>query len=169
MRVSDYLERLINWETAMMLCIFGGVAVLARKWIARWLRLSGGGLFFTTASLVGIFAFTFRVWEGNGTSDTFWAFDGFAWTQLNRSFGNGFLNMALFVPAAACLVLNGKKWFFVIPSLALLSAFIETAQTFTRWGVGDPADFVANIWGAVIGCLLAGICLGVAGLVRHFR
>ena len=152
-----------------MVAIWAALAFLFRKFLGRLFNLSGSGLYWCLASLVGILAFTIRIWDANGTSDVFWLFDRFAWTQLTRSAANSVLNAALFLPAGLFFVANGKRWWIVLPSLVLLSAALETIQTFTRFGVGDPADFVANSWGAAIG---AGIGVGfvhIRGLLRAKR
>ena len=152
-----------------MVAIWATLAFLLRKFLGRVFKLSGSGLYWCLASLVGIFAFTIRIWDANGTADVFWLFDSFAWTQLNRSAANSILNAVLFMPAGIFFVAHGKKWWLVIPSLVLFSAFIETAQTVTRFGVGDPADFVANSWGGAIGAALGLVYLWVRGLVSAKR
>ncbi len=152
-----------------MVAIWASVAFLFRNFLGRVFNLSGSGLYWCLASLVGILAFTIRFWDANGTADVFWLFDSFAWTQLTRSAANSILNAVLFVPAGIFFVANGKRWWLVIPALVILSAVIETAQTVTRFGVGDPADFVANSWGGALGAALGLAYLWVRGLVRAKR
>ena len=152
-----------------MVLVWAAVAFFGRKFLGRVFKLSGSGLYWCLASLVGIFAFTIRIWDANGTADVFWLFDSFLWTQLTRSAANAILNAVLFVPAGIFFVANGKKWWLVVPSLILLSAFIETAQSITGYGVGDPADFVANSWGSAIGAAIGIGFLWVRGLVGTKR
>jgi len=57
----------------------------------------------------------------------------------------------LFAPAGAFLTAMVRAPFRVATTLVAVSALAETFQQLTRWGIGDPSDFVANTLGAIVG------------------
>ena len=151
---SAYFLRLLTIETFAQIVIWFGLLVLLRKPLSRLLKLTIAQTVWFAAALSGIIAFTIRIGDGNGTSDKFWLFDPLLWSIVSDVGANWALNALLFIPTAFLLTLFGKKPWIVFASLLALSALLETVQTITRVGVGDPSDFVANCIGTLGGVLL---------------
>ena len=152
--VDAYLARLLHIETLTWIAAWFALIFVFRKVIARRLRLRVGQTLLLAGALAGILGFSIRPWDLNGTSEVFWAFDDLLWGIAFQVGGNWILNAALYVPLSLLLVVFGKPAFFSWVSLVALSAGIETVQSFTRLGVGDPADFVSNCFGAVVGVVI---------------
>ena len=152
--VDAYLARLLNIETLTWIAAWFALFFVFRKLIARRLRLRVGQTLLLAGALSGILGFSIRPWDMNGTSDVFWAFDPLLWGIAFQVGGNWILNAALYVPLSLLLVIYGKRALLGWSALVILSAGIETVQSFTRLGVGDPADFVSNCFGALVGVII---------------
>ncbi|MFM6980548.1 MAG: VanZ family protein [Micrococcales bacterium] len=152
--LAAYLGRLIDLETLGMLMVWGALGFLLRRPLGRISKLKGWKLFWTAGTTIVILAFTLRLFNLDGSDPVPWPLNWLGWSQSLTIGANWFLNLLLFVPAAFVLVLVGKKPSWVFVGLVLLSAFIETIQQLTWSGVADPADFVANSFGAAFGILL---------------
>ena len=129
------------------------IAFVLRRHLSRWLRLSVGRTMWIAIACASVVVFCLRIWDYNGYATTFWLVDQTLWPWAFKLSANWLLNAALFMPLAALLVLARKPLWLVVVALAALSFTIETIQAFTSWGVGDPADFVANSAGAILGAI----------------
>ncbi|KGN37562.1 VanZ family protein [Knoellia subterranea] len=69
-------------------------------------------------------------------------------------------NVALFVPFGLWVAaLTRRRWWLGLAGAALMSAGLEVAQWVLAVGSTDISDVIANSGGAVVGLLLARICL----------
>ncbi|MBI4934591.1 MAG: VanZ family protein [Actinobacteria bacterium] len=136
--------------------------VLARKSARPWLLVA-----LTIASIGAIVAVTIggrmlklTSW-GRGDFVISWLFDGASWAHvlyLDRTWA---LNAVLFAPAGCLLTLTTRRPWINVVVLSIFSVGIEVVQRWTRLGVADVSDLVANIVGAA-----AGITIGVV-MVHH--
>lgn len=130
--------------------------VLSRKVARTWLLLS-----LAIASMGAIFAITIggrmlklTSW-GRGDFVLSWLFDSASWAHVLESDRTWVLNAVLFVPAECLLTLTtGRAWITVM-SLSAFSLVIEMVQRWTRLGVADVSDLVANIVGTAAGTAIA--------------
>ena len=84
-----------------------------------------------------------------------WLFDSASWAHVLESDRTWVLNAVLFVPAGCLLTLTtGRAWITVM-SLSAFSLVIEVVQRWTRLGVADVSDLVANIVGTAAGTAIA--------------
>ncbi len=138
--------------------------VLARKSARPWLLLT-----LTIASIGAIIAVTLggrmlklTSW-GRGDFVLSWLFDSASWAHVLEPDRTWVLNAVLFVPAGCLLTLTTRRPWITVVSLSAFSLLIEVVQRWTRLGVADVSDLVANIVGAV-----AGTAIGFV-MVRHAR
>ncbi len=152
--LSAYLWRFVTngaLPTTLVVAAIGWTLVgpIARRWgnsvtLTRW----------TVLSLSAVIGFTMR-WDSLGTADAFWLVDTTLWRTAFVIGANWALNAILFAPAGFTLALFLRSPGKAIVVLVALSSFIETYQYFTRFGIPDPSDFVANTAGALFGALVA--------------
>ncbi len=150
---NAYFARLIGPESMSFLTVLVLIAFLLRRKLSSWLKLSVGRTMWISIAGAAVIVFCLRIWDYNGYADAFWLFDQTLWPQALNLSANWLLNAVLFMPLAALLVLARRPLWLVVLALAAMSFAIETIQAFTAWGVGDPADFVANSSGAILGSI----------------
>lgn len=152
--IDAYLARLLNLEVLTWVAFWFALFLVFRKPLARLIDLRIGPTLVLAGALAGVLGFSIRPWDANGVSPTFWLFDPLLWSIAWQVGGNWILNAALYLPLSFLLVYYGKQPALTWLGLVGLSAAIETLQSFTRLGVGDPADFVSNCFGALVGVLI---------------
>lgn len=153
--MGDYLSRLLVPDVFLALAVLGTLFYFLRGRLSNWFAISKVQAIWLGWSFAGILAFTLRPLEMNGTGEVFWLVDSVLWSRAFEIGSNWLLNVILFIPPAVFLTLFRKPPFWTWIGLAGSSALLETAQAITRWGVGDPADLVANAVGAMAGIALA--------------
>lgn len=130
--------------------------MLSRKYGRPWLLTT-----LTIASIGAIIAVTIggRMLEltswGRGDFVLSWLYDGGSWADVfepDRTWG---LNAVLFIPAGCLLTLTSRRPWLTIGSLSAFSFVIEIVQRWTRLGVADVSDLVANIVGTAAGTAIA--------------
>lgn len=149
--LAAYLGRLITIDVLIGFALLAAVAYLIRKRLQGWLQLSKWKSLWVAWSIAGILAFTIRLWDSNGFDPVPWFLHLDGWARAFEPGTNWFLNVALFAPSGFLLVAFGKRWTGSLIGLLLLSAVIELFQQYTKYGIGDPADFTANAIGAALG------------------
>ena len=149
--IDAYLARLLNVEVLTWVAAWFALFLVFRKPLARRLNLGVGATLMLGGAMAGILGFSIRPWDFNGVSETFWLLDPLLWSISWQVGGNWILNALLYVPLGYLLVRFGKPAGLSWLALVGLSAAIETIQSLTRLGVGDPADFVSNCFGALVG------------------
>lgn len=152
--VDAYLARLLNLEVLTWVAFWFALFLVFRKRLAKVAGLRIGPTLVLAGALAGVLGFSIRPWDANGVSETFWMFDTVLWGIAWQVGGNWILNAVLYLPLSLLLVYYGKHPVVSWVALVGLSAAIETLQSFTRLGVGDPADFVSNCFGALVGVLV---------------
>jgi hypothetical protein len=152
---SAYFSRVLTPEALFFGLILMSLTFAVKNWGAKRLQVSVPRFLLIAASLVGVVSLSIRYWDRVGTADNFWLFDLSLWSSAFTPGVNWILNVALYVPAAMLLVLARQSPWKVFLFLLALSALIETLQLVTTFGSGDPADFVANLTGTVLGILMA--------------
>ena len=138
--------------------------VLARKSTRPWSLLT-----LTITSIGAIIAVTIggrmlklTSW-GRGDLVLSWLYDGASWAHVLEPDRTWVLNAVLFVPAGCLLTLTTRRPWITVVLLSVFSFMIEVVQRWTRLGVADVSDLVANVVGAA-----AGTAIGVV-MVRHAR
>ena len=149
--LSAYLGRLITIDVLIGFAVLAVVAYMLRNRLEKWLSLSKWKSLWVSWSIAGILAFTIRLWDSNGFDPVPWFLRWDRWATAFDPSVNWFLNIALFVPSGFLLTIFGKRWTGSLVGLLALSASIELFQQYTKYGIGDPADFTANAIGALIG------------------
>ena len=84
-----------------------------------------------------------------------WLFDSASWAHVLEPDRTWVLNAVLFIPAGCLLTLTTRRAWFTVVSLSAFSLVIEMVQRWTRLGVADVGDLVANIVGAAAGTAIA--------------
>ena len=151
--LSAYLGRLITIDVLVTFGVLAVITYLSRKRLGKWLALPKWRTLWLSWSIAGILAFTIRIWDSNGFDPLPWFMHLDRWRNIYIFNASFLLNVALFIPSGILFTLYGKSLWKSLLGLMLLSAFIELFQQYTKYGIGDPADFVANSFGAVIGLL----------------
>jgi len=149
--LSSYLSRFITGDVIGAFAFWSLLVFVFRKQLSKWLKLPNFKAIVVGITFAAIFATTLRIWGSNGFDPIPWFLNLDRW---NHSFDigvNWLLNVALFIPAGAMLTYYGKRTTIALASLVVTSAGIELIQQYTKWGVSDAADFVANTAGAAIG------------------
>lgn len=130
--------------------------VLSRKYGRPWLLIT-----LTIASIGAIVAVTvggrmlkLTSW-GRGDFVLSWLFDGASWAHVLEPDRTWVLNAVLFIPAGCLLTLTARRPWITVASLSAFSLVIEVVQRWTRLGVADVSDLVANIVGAAAGTAIA--------------
>ena len=130
--------------------------VLSRKCGRPWLLIT-----LTIASIGAIIAVTvggrmlkLTSW-GRGDFVLSWLFDSESWAHALEPDRTWVLNAALFIPAGFLLTLTARRPWITVASLSAFSLVIEVVQRWTRLGVADVSDLVANIVGATAGTAIA--------------
>jgi hypothetical protein len=79
------------------------------------------------------------------------------WTEVPTAPGHlgWWLNVVLFIPVAVFARLLPSRPRTVIAAAFVASIAIETAHATVLSGIGDPADLIANVAGAVVGVDIA--------------
>lgn len=138
--------------------------VLSRKCGRPWLLIT-----LTIASIGAIIAVTvggrmlkLTSW-GRGDFVLSWLFDSASWAHVLEPDRTSVLNAALFIPAGFLLTLTTRRPWITVTSLSAFSLVIEVVQRWTRLGVADVSDLVANIVGATTGTAIALAVLPNAG------
>jgi hypothetical protein len=149
--LSAYLGRLITLDVLIGFAFLAVVAYLMRNRVQKWTRLSKWKSLWVAWSIAGILAFTIRLWDSNGFDPVPWFLHLDSWANALDPGVNWFLNIALFMPSGFLLTAFGKRWTGSFIGLLVLSTTIELFQQYTKYGIGDPADFTANAIGAFIG------------------
>ena len=149
--IDAYLARLLNIEVLTWVAAWFALFLVFRKPISRALGFRVGPTLLVAGALAGILGFSIRPWDANGTSPTFWLFDSLLWSIAGQVGGNWILNAVLYLPLSLLLVYFGKHPVVAWLAMVALSAVIESVQSVTQLGVGDPADFVSNCFGALVG------------------
>lgn len=108
-----------------------------------------------SASINVIVALTLRWWLWIGNPPMFWLINLDLWKSALDIGPNWIFNFLLFVPAAYFLNKYLRKSVKVFLSLIFLSFGIETLQGMFGWGYSDPADWVANSMGSLVGIVIA--------------
>lgn len=152
---SAYFSRVLTPEALVFGLILMGLTLPFANWGAKRLQISLPRFALIAVSVIGVISLSIRYWDRVGTANHFWLFDITLWASALNTGANWILNVALYVPAAMLLVLARQSPWKVFLFLLALSALIETVQLVTTFGNGDPADFVANATGSVLGILLA--------------
>ena len=152
--IPAYLSRLLTLEALAFAIFLMLIATLVRAHFSQALKISNRRFLLIALSFAGILSLSLRFWEQYGFNDSFWLFDSALWSADFKPNANLLLNVLLYVPAAALLVLAGRRWFSVLFTLVLLSFLIETIQQYARIGSADPIDLVANTAGASLGVVL---------------
>jgi hypothetical protein len=152
--LSAYLGRLVTIDVLVGFVFLAVIAYLMRHRLEKWLRLSKWRSLWVAWSVAGILAFTIRLWDSNGFDPVPWFLHFDRWASAFEPGVNWFLNSALFIPSGFLLTAFGKRWTGSFIALVVLSAAIELFQQYTKYGIGDPADFIANTIGALIGVSL---------------
>jgi len=112
-----------------------------------------------SASVNMIVALTLRWWLWIGNPPMFWLINLDLWKSALDIGPNWIFNFLLFVPAAYFLSNNLRKSSQVFIFLVSLSFGIETFQGIFGWGYSDPADWVANSIGTLLGIVLSSLPL----------
>ncbi|MEY4373006.1 MAG: VanZ like family [Actinomycetota bacterium] len=130
--------------------------VLSRKCGHPWLLVT-----LTIASIGAIIAVTvggrmlkLTSW-GRGDFVLSWLFDRASWAHALEPDRTWVRNAALFIPAGFLLTLTARRPWITVASLSAFSLVIEVVQRWTRLGVADVSDLVANIVGATAGTAIA--------------
>ena len=138
--------------------------VLSRKYGRPWLLIT-----LTIASIGAIIAVTvggrmlkLTSW-GRGDFVLSWLFDSASWAHVLEPDRTWVLNAVLFIPAGFLLTLTARRPWITLASLSAFSLVIEVVQRWTRLGVADVSDLVANIVGATAGTAIALAMLRNAG------
>ena len=152
--IDAYLARLLNIDVLTWVAAWFALVFVFRKRLAQLLGLRVGQTLLLGGALAGVLGFSIRPWDANGVSPTFWLLDTVLWGIAWQVGGNWILNAALYLPLSVLTVYYGKPPLLSWLTLVGLSAGIETLQSFTQLGVGDPADFVSNCFGALVGVLI---------------
>jgi hypothetical protein len=149
--LQAYLSRFVTNGAIPLTVAVGlvGTFIVVRRFTARY-RCTTRLAMLAVWSVAAIVGFCFRV-DSLGTADRPWVFDGTLWASAFHPGTNWVLNAMLFVPAGAFLTVMVRAPFRVATTLVAVSALAESLQQLTRWGIGDPSDFVANTIGAIAG------------------
>jgi hypothetical protein len=130
--------------------------VLSRKCERPWLLIT-----LTIASIGAIIAVTvggrmlkLTSW-GRGDFVLSWLFDSASWAHVLEPDRTSVLNAVLFIPAGCLLTLTTRRPWITVASLSAFSLVIETIQRWTRLGVADVSDLIANIVGTAAGTAIA--------------
>ncbi len=132
--------------------------LLARRFPRQWLLLAA-----TIASVGAILAVALlgrmlklTSW-GRGDLVFSWLYDGTSWRHVLEPDRTWLLNAVLFVPAGCLIALTTRRPLITIAALASFSLVLELVQRWTRLGVADVSDLVANIVGASAGAAIAAL------------
>lgn len=157
--LSAYLGRLLTVDTLTLLAFWSLLAFVLRKRVRKLSSLSSIEYFWVSLSLVGILAFTLRIWDYSGNDPIPWPLNLELWSQALHIDANWILNAILFAPAAFILVFIGKNPWKAALILSALSALIETTQQLSMRGISDPSDWCANTVGTLVGVFVAELLL----------
>lgn len=149
--LTSYLGRLLTVDVLVTFGVLAVITYLSRKRLEKWLALPKWPTLWVSWSLAGILAFTIRIWDSNGFDPLPWFLHLERWNSIYMLNASFLLNVALFIPTGILLTAFGKPLFKSLIGLMFLSTLIELFQQYTKYGIGDPADFVANSGGAMIG------------------
>lgn len=135
-------------------CALMITSLFTRSFFIRKLQISRIQFLLLSASINVIFALTLRWWSWIGTPPMFWLVNTNSWRNAFVIDANWIFNCLLFMPASYLLTKFIKKPIFSILIFILVSFGIETLQGIFEWGASDPADWVANSTGTIVGVLL---------------
>jgi hypothetical protein len=115
------------------------------------LKITPFQLLLISGSINTIIALTLRWWQWDGTPPMYWLINVDLWKAALDLNPNWIFNLLLFIPASYFLGRFLKLSFQSLVFLIFLSFSIETIQGILEWGLSDPADWVANSIGSLIG------------------
>jgi glycopeptide antibiotics resistance protein len=151
---AAYFARLITVEAVFWISSLMVVSYLFKKPWSRALGISANRFLVIALAFAGVIGLSLRFWEAHGTISTFWLVAPELWSTGLAVNANFVLNVCLYVPPAALLVLARKSWWKVWAFLASWSFLTETIQQYLRIGAGDPFDWLANFSGALLGVVI---------------
>ena len=130
------------------------ISLLVQKIIRNHLKVSKSQYFTIAISVNMILSLTLAWWRTQSTSTAILSDANSLGTILDLN-PSWIFNFLLYIPAAFFLNKYLKKSLPVILFLVFLSFSIETIQRVFEWGSSDPADWIANSVGVVIGVLFS--------------
>lgn len=89
-----------------------------------------------------------------------WAGFGYGWVEFVA-------NVALFLPLGFVLTLAFRRWWWGVGLALLLSTAAELVQAFIPGRVASGRDVLANVIGAAVGAVAAGLVAWTAASVRR--
>lgn len=152
--LPSYLERFVANGALPTTLFFALVFACLWKMLERRFRQPRVLTALLTLCVAAVIGFTFRR-DPNGSAPIFWLFNQELWARSLEFGANWGLNLLLFVPASLLLALYIRRPMIAWFSLVALSFAAECFQHVTRWGIGDPSDFVANGIGTTVGVVAA--------------
>lgn len=154
----SYFGRLATPRDFMWITIIWLFGVVLRKRLSKSLGVSVNRYLLINLAFAGLLGLSLRFWVLVGTLSTFWLIAPELWSNPFSLNANFLLNVCLYFPPAFLLVLAGRSWWGSAIFFCCLSFTIETIQQYARIGQGDPIDWFANSFGAVLG-IAAGLIL----------
>lgn len=149
-----YFGRLITFQDFLWIGFLWLIAILFRKPVSKFVRVSVNRFLLISLAFAGVVGLSLRFWVASGTLSTFWLVAPEVLTPGFHINANFVLNVVLYIPPAALLILARKSWWKVGLALVLTSFGVETLQQYARIGSGDPFDLLANSVGASLGVLI---------------
>lgn len=156
---AAYFGRLLTVEVLLWITSLVVISLLLREPLSKALRISVKRFLLIAVAFAGVVGLSFRFWEAYGTISTFWLFAPELWSTGLAVNTNLVLNVCLYAPPAALLVLARKSSWIILLVLAAISFLTETAQQYLRVGAGDPFDWFANVAGTLLGIAVGFILL----------
>lgn len=151
---AAYFGRLLTVVDFLWIAVLMIPVVALRKPLSRRLQVSHRRFLLIGLAFAGVFGLSLRFWVATGTLSKFWLVAPEVWSAGSHLNANFALNVALYVPPAALLILARKSWWKVDLILISISFSVETLQQYARIGSGDPFDWFANSIGATLGVIL---------------
>ena len=154
--ISVLAADILSFQVVSLFSALTVVSFLMRRPVARVLRGSARRTFWGLVSLAAIASVTLLGRHFEGFAPVFWLFDGTLWSQVAiTQQANFVLNMILFLPAGIAVTFATRRPVASLLFLVALSFAIESIQQSTGLGAPDPADWVANSLGALVGVIIA--------------
>ena len=154
--ISYLAGQILSFQVVSLFLALAIISFFVRGLAARAIRTSNRMAFWTLTSLSAIVSVTLLGRHFEGLATRFWLFDFELWRGILVSQQSNFvLNLVLFVPSGIAIALASRRPLLTIVVLTLLSFAIECVQQATGFGAPDPADWVANSLGGILGALVA--------------
>lgn len=155
--VGSYLDRFAGNGALLTTIVVGVILSFTIRFVSRRTRSSTVIIIAALWSLAAVIGFTLRLGGNVGTAPMWWMTNFAQWSEAFTINGNWLLNVGLFIPATMFWSLVIGRPTLVTFAFVAISATIETIQQFTSVGIPDPADFVANSIGAMLGGVAAAV------------